>query len=474
MVELKNVSFTYGEAESDVLYNTGVYDISLNIARGRCVVLCGRSGSGKSTLLRLIGGLAPGFFPGELAGEVLLDGKEAAGLSSDERAKMLGMVFQDPRSQFFMDNVLDELAFTADNLGMPPKETKALLERQAEKLHIAHLLDQNLSDLSSGQKQRVAIAAASLLLPSVMLLDEPTANLDEKSTAELLDILTRLKNSGITLIVSEHRLQTFLPVADQYVCMDAGRIAQLWSPTEFRSLTTEQIRPYGLRHPRMQMDCASVSECSNENLCLECRSIGYRYRNGDGIENVTLRFPQGSVTALTGENGAGKTTLCKVLCGLMRPKQGTVLLCGRRQSRSALRVTSHFVMQDADYQLYTDSVGNELLLGKKVTEESKMRAFEALDAFGLREVKDRHPASLSGGQKQRVVLAAAYCSDAQLIVLDEPTSGQDGDNLLKTAVWIRKLAQEGRTVIVITHDKLLESLVCDRCVQMEKEEENNR
>ncbi len=212
MIELKNVSFTYGEAESDVLYNTGVYDISLHIPKGRCVVLCGRSGSGKSTLLRLIGGLAPGFFPGELAGEVLLNGKEAAGLSSDERAKTLGMVFQDPRSQFFMDSVLDELSFTADNLGMPPKETKTLLERQVKKLHIAHLLDRSLNNLSSGQKQRVAIAAASLLLPSVILLDEPTANLDEDSTAELLDTLTSLKDSGITVIVSEHRLHAFLPV----------------------------------------------------------------------------------------------------------------------------------------------------------------------------------------------------------------------------------------------------------------------
>ncbi len=252
--------------------------------------------------------------------------------------------------------------------------------------------------------------------------------------------------------------------------MDAGRIAHLWSRTEFQSLTPEQMRPYGLRHPQMRMDYVSAKKCSNENMCLECRNIGYRYRNGDGIDNVTLCFPQGSVTALTGENGAGKTTLCKVLCGLMRSKKGIVLFDGRRQSRSALRGASHFVMQDADYQLYTDSVGNELLLGKKVTEERKIRAFEALDAFGLRELKDRHPASLSGGQKQRVVLAAAYCSDARLIVLDEPTSGQDGDNLLKTAAWIRKLAQEGRTVIVITHDKLLQALICDRCARMEKKE----
>lgn len=185
-----------------------------------------------------------------------------------------------------------------------------------------------------------------------------------------------------------------------------------------------------------------------------------------GIRNISLTFPQGSVTALTGKNGAGKTTLCKVLCGLLRQQSGCITLNGQKLSCAERRRMSYFVMQDADYQLYSDSVINELLLGRKPSQSIKNRAEEALELFRLQAVRNRHPASLSGGEKQRVVIAAAYCSEAQLFVFDEPTSGMDGEGLLSMAQWVDALAQAGKTVVIITHDELLSELACDYRIRM--------
>ena len=187
-----------------------------------------------------------------------------------------------------------------------------------------------------------------------------------------------------------------------------------------------------------------------------------------GIRNINLVFPHGSVTALTGENGAGKTTLCKVLCGLLRQKSGSIMLDGRELSCAQRRRISYFVMQDADYQLYSDSIINELLLGREPSQDNKRRAEEALELFRLQAVRNRHPASLSGGEKQRVVIAAAYCSDAEMFVFDEPTSGMDGEGLLSMAHWADMLAQAGKTVIIITHDELLADIACDYRVRLMK------
>lgn len=469
MIELKDVTFHYGQEDGAYDLETGVKNIDLVIKPGQCVVLCGRSGCGKSTIMRLVNGLAPSFYAGRLTGEVNVGGKSPVSMLPHERTQMMGVVFQDPRSQFFMETVRDELAFSAENLGIAPDEIRSRIEKQANQLGIAQLLNDSLHKLSSGQKQRVAIAAASVLTPPLLLLDEPTANLDVSSTKNLMDILVKLKQNGTTLLISEHRLTPFLPIVDLFVCMENGRIARTWTKDEFCQLSNEDVRVYGLRHPDMMLPAEETGRTETEmpSVTVEGRELSYYYKKkGDAITNIHISLPAGSVTALTGENGTGKTTLCKILCGLLRERKGAVVRGGSKLSASARRAASYLVMQDADYQLYADSVGNEIVLGHSMNEELRDKAYEAMDAFGLRELRDRHPASLSGGEKQRVTMAAAYCSDAELIVLDEPTSGLDGDGVLKVAAWVKKLAQAGKTVVVITHDHILAKLACDQVVEL--------
>ena len=528
MITFCDVSFCYGEAEfaAGNRQDACIEGMSFDIQDGECVVLCGRSGTGKSTVLRLINGLAPAFYEGTLHGSVLVAGREPASMPPEQRVRTFGVVFQDPRSQFFMNSVQDEIAFSAENIGLEPMYVKEKVREAAALLNIEPLLCRTVDTLSAGQKQRVAIAAALILSPQILILDEPVSNLDADGIEILTGLLAEIKKRGTTIIISEHRLHTFLGIADSFLHIENGRAAHRWTADEFCRLQEGELRQFGFRYPGManlslrtnnihttevigQPESAALNEtpkraavetstpdlvvklpeaakiepdASRAALCVS--NVTYLYRNRRdagwgclgrdgsgramecGIRNISLTFPQGSITALTGENGAGKTTLCKVLCGLLRQQSGSITLHGQKLSCAQRRRMSYFVMQDADYQLYSDSVINELLLGRELSQSVKERAEKALELFRLQAVRNRHPASLSGGEKQRVVIAAAYCSEAQVFVFDEPTSGMDGEGLLSMAQWAGMLAQAGKTVVIITHDELLSEMACDYRIRM--------
>ena len=513
MITFCDVSFCYGEAElaAENRQDACIEGMSFDIRDGECVVLCGRSGAGKSTVLRLINGLAPAFYEGTLHGSVLVAGREPASMPPEQRVRTFGVVFQDPRSQFFMSNVQDEIAFSAENIGLEPMYVKEKVREAAALLNIEPLLCRTVDTLSAGQKQRVAIAAALILSPQILILDEPVSNLDADGIEILTGLLAEIKKRGTTIIISEHRLHTLLGIADSFLHIENGRAAHRWTAEEFCRLQEGELRQFGFRYPGMadlslrtnhiratevigaaaraaavetstpdpavKLPEAAKIEPDAVRSALCVSNVTYLYRNGRyaecrgedgsgramecGIRNISLTFPQGSITALTGKNGAGKTTLCKVLCGLLRQQSGCITLNGQKLSCAQRRRMSYFVMQDADYQLYSDSVINELLLGWKPSQNIKNRAEEALELFRLQAVRNRHPASLSGGEKQRVVIAAAYCSEAQLFVFDEPTSGMDGEGLLSMVQWVDALAQAGKTVVIITHDELLSEMACD-------------
>ena len=520
MIRFCDVSFYYGETGSaDNRQDACIEGMSFDIRDGECVVLCGRSGAGKSTVLRLINGLAPAFYEGTLHGSVLVAGREPASMPPEQRVRTFGVVFQDPRSQFFMNTVQDEIAFSAENIGLEPMYVKEKIREAAALLNIEPLLCRTVDTLSAGQKQRVAIAAALILSPQILILDEPVSNLDADGIEILTGLLAEIKKRGTTIIISEHRLHTFLGIADSFLHIENGRAAHRWTADEFCRLQEGELRQFGFRYPGMaelslrtnhiratevigaaeraaavetstpdpavKLPAAAKIEPDTSRSALCVSNVTYLYRNGRytecrgadgssramecGIRNISLTFPQGSVTALTGENGAGKTTLCKVLCGLLRQQSGSITLHGQKLSCAERRRISYFVMQDADYQLYSDSVINELLLGREPSQNIKKRAEEALELFRLQAVRNRHPASLSGGEKQRVVIAAAYCSKAQLFVFDEPTSGMDGEGLLSMVQWVDALAQAGKTVVIITHDELLSEMACDYRIRVTKQ-----
>lgn len=473
MIDIRNVEFRYASAVEPSLRG-----FDLAVAPGEFVVLCGRSGCGKTTATRLVNGLAPRFFEGELAGEVRLDGRDTAALSADEIVARVGSVFQDPRSQFFTTDATSEVAFTCENLGMPREELLDRVARTACELDVAGLLDRSIFGLSSGEKQRVALASARAFRPRLYVLDEPSANLDPEAAAQLARLLGRLKEQGATVLVSEHRLSYLRDLADRVVVMEQGRVSLELSGDELRSLGNEDAARLGLRsvYPERaaaaggrkgRVEDGSAGDGGDAPL-IEAAGVAFSYRRGAPVlRGVDFAARAGEVVAIVGRNGAGKSTLASVLCGLRKPGAGTVRVGGAARSARKLRALSSFVMQDADYQLFAESVADELRLGAEDVADADARAAEALERLGLAGLGQRHPASLSGGQKQRVTIGAALVRGSQLVFFDEPTSGLDGQSMRRVAATVRDLASGGRAVFVVTHDFELACACCTRVLHVE-------
>ena len=460
MIEFQNVFFSYSDGDSSIK------NINFSIKSGECVVLCGKSGSGKSTILRTVSGLAPAFYEGNLKGKVEIDKQIPAEMASEERAKLFGVVFQDPRSQFFMNNVQDEICFAAENIGLPTSEIKQKLDEIVGLVGIEHLLSKNIDELSSGQKQKVAIASSLILHPKVLILDEPTSNLDADGVKVLIKIIKKIKDRGISIIISEHRLEPFKEVVNRFLYIDKGMLREVWTNEEFESLDNENLSKLGLRPKTINKK--SKTEKS-KNLILDIESLSFHYKKtNSGINDINLKLYKGEVVSLLGNNGAGKTTLCKVISGLLKENRGTIKYKGKVANRNLRGKFCYFVMQDADYQLYSDSVVGEISIGKKTTKKLRQDMVDSLAAFSLNELKDRHPASLSGGEKQRVILAAAYCSAADVYILDEPTSGMDGDGLHAIIKWVKLLSEKGKIVVIITHDLLLAQATSDKFLYLQE------
>ena len=465
MIDFQNVYFSYKDGELTVK------DISFSINPGECVILCGRSGSGKSTILRTVSGLAPVFYEGFLQGKIEVDRQIPAELESENRAKLFGVVFQDPRSQFFMNTVQDEICFAAENIGVPSKKIREMLHEVSNFVGIEGLLSRNIDELSSGQKQKVAIASSLILQPKVLILDEPTSNLDAQGAKTLVEIIKKIKGRGIAIIISEHRFDVFKEAADRFLYIDRGKLNKIWTREEFENLSDEKLSSLGLR-PKMVVKNSNINVKTDKDLLLDIHSLSFHYKKTrEGIDNINLQLYRGEVVSLLGNNGAGKTTLCKVISGLLKENSGTIEYKGKISNCNLRNKFCYFVMQDADYQLYSDSVAGEIVFGKKVTEKLKQDLIESLNAFKLMALKDRHPASLSGGEKQRVTLAAAYCSDVDIYILDEPTSGMDGDGLRAIIKWVKLLAEKGKIVIIITHDLLLAEATSNKFIYLEEGEQ---
>lgn len=243
--------------------------------------------------------------------------------------------------------------------------------------------------------------------PKVLILDEPTSNLDIQGSKILIEIIKKIKDKGISIVISEHRIDSFKEVADRFLYINEGKLDEIWTSKQFENLSDEKLLSLGLRPKTVEK--SANNEIKNDNVpLLDIQSLSFHYKKtNSGIDNINLRLYKGEVVSLLGNNGAGKTTLCKVICGLLKENTGLIKYRGKVANRNLRNKFCYFVMQDADYQLYSDSVVSEISIGKKITEKLKKDMEDSLDAFSLIKLKDRHPASLSGGEKQRVILAAA-------------------------------------------------------------------
>ena len=466
MIELRNVSFRYNSEQEQIS------ELSLNIKKGEFIVITGPSGCGKTTLTRIINGLIPHFYEGKLTGELYLNGQNTEALQPWEFGKFVGSVFQDPRSQFFAAVSKDEIAFCCENYGVPSAKIAKKVDDVANALCIQPLLSRELLTLSSGEKQKVAVASASAMEPPVYVLDEPSANLDMDATEELAEILNRLKENGSTIVIAEHRLYYLMALADRVVYMTDGEIRREYTAEQMRALTRRQLDEMGLRATRIEdADHDSIRSdklVGDDKPAVSVKDLHLKVgkKRDCLLSELSFDIYPGEIVALTGSNGVGKTTLARTLCGLAKEAKGEIQYKGKAVKASARYKHAWFVMQDADCQLFSESVFGEMTVGKKASPERLKKAEGILAELDLWQYKDRHPASLSGGQKQRLTLAVALMQDTKLLILDEPTSGLDGKNLEKVVSCIKKQAEAGKAVLIITHDHELVQKACTRMLHL--------
>ena len=460
MIELTRASFQYENSDR------GVQDISLLVKSGECVVLTGLSGCGKTTVTRLVNGLAPSYYPGAFSGSVRIDGKDISALSTWEIGRLVGSVFQDPKSQFFSSELAGEVAFPCENYGLSAREIRERTDAAIEALQLSHLKDRAVDALSSGEKQRAAIASVYAMKPKVFVCDEPTANLDAAGTRQLAQTLRQLKEQGFTLLLAEHRIDWLMGIADRFLYLRDGRIVDEYAPRDLLLLPEADILGMGLRSPREGKSLPAPSVLGESPAVLKTAGLSKRIRKEVIFEDISLSVPEGSVTAITGQNGVGKTTLAQTLCGLAKQTRGHILIDGKKARAAVRRREIYYCGNDTSTQFFTASVAEELLLNTRLTEESKSHVRILLKEFGLYEYRDAHPSALSGGQKQRLAIACAIFSGRRILILDEPTSGLDGRNMRLIAERLKSEARNGRTILVITHDRELIESCCDNVVEV--------
>ena len=461
-VNLEDVSFCYAERQTKSLVH-----INLQIEQGECVILAGLSGSGKSTLIRLLAGLIPSFFAGELTGNIDVADLDWNTQELWQKAKLAGTVMQNPGNQFFCAIVAQELVMAAENYGFPPQEINDRKLKAASLMDVEDLDERLLTTLSSGQQQRVAMASSLCLNPEILLLDEPSANLSPDGVKALAIAILEAKEAGKTIIIAEHRFRYLRDIANRLVVLGQGKIIKNGTLSLLRD--EPQCRLMGLRYERLQTEVSLLKTESvnlnpnTQNNVLQIEDAGFRYRKKTPLvwNELSLSFDKGEIVALTGTNGCGKTTMLGCLFGLHKLSTGTL---HKKITTQAL------TLQQAEYQLFASRVFDELNYNAEANITQDARD-QWLSRFDLWQLGTEHPLTLSGGEAQRLVLAAAFVQGTELLLLDEPTSGMDGFHLQQLAGQIKKTADSGCLVIIATHDYELIEMCATRIIEMDKEKQ---
>ena len=463
MIEFENVSFSYIGQE-----HGGLHDINLKISDGECVLFCGRSGCGKTTITRLVNGLIPQFYQGELRGRVLVDGQEISNIPMYQIAAKVGSVFQNPRTQFFNVDTDSEIAFGIENEARPPKELAERVEQTAKDLQIQNLRNRNIFELSGGEKQKIAFASVYAMNPKIYLLDEPSSNLDMTSIQKLKKHLQLIKKQGKTVLIAEHRLYYLMELADRIVYLEKGEIKGIYAPEEFRQLSEHEREQMGLRAVDLQAVFPPKTYSPAPTPVLKLRNVTLRYKKQPVLHDIVLSAGKGEVIGVVGHNGAGKTTFSRALCGLHKDCDGQFLWESKPIERKERLKRSYMVMQDVNYELFADSVEAECSFGIRNPDQTLVNA--TLEELGLSPYREQHPNTLSGGQKQRVAVAVSMVCGKDVLVFDEPTSGLDFDSMTQVAGLIRRLSDMGKVIFIVTHDFEFVCRTCSRVLHFDKGE----
>ncbi|MCR5607279.1 MAG: energy-coupling factor ABC transporter ATP-binding protein [Treponema sp.] len=448
-IQINCESFTYNGQEKAVLKN-----LTFNADYGKLTLLSGFSGSGKSTLLSLINGVIPRITSGIFKGQVLINGQSTEGLTMSEIARKTACVLQNAESQIVNQIVEDEIAFTCENFAIPEKEIEAKIEKYCSLLKLEK--EWQTRTLSGGQKQRLITASVLAMDSPIIIFDEPLANLDQNGAKELLSIMKKLSKEGKAILLVEHRLDIVLPFVDIVWQLKNGRTELINDKKSFLAKQTSLIKD-------SNEDCISESK-----IVIKIKDIKKAFGKREILKGLSCSINRADRILLLGENGCGKTTLLNIIARLLKADSGSIeqyidTKLGKKAYKKWYKKVG-VVYQNPNYQLFMPSVKEEILFNSDDTEY----ALDIAEKLGLKELFKRHPQSLSEGQKRRVSIAAILAQKPELLLLDEPTVGQDYEGLKSLINVINEVHRKTKcTIISITHDFRCASALCDKSFLIE-------
>ncbi len=497
VVRIRNLCYRYSNGASDWVLK----DLDLDIKEGEYVLICGPSGSGKSTLCRTLNGLIPQFYGGDLEGNVRVDGLDTQEHPVSELFVHVGIVLQNAEAQLFNDTVEGELAFGLESLGWPGEEIDTRVQEVADVVQITHLLERNPHQLSGGEQKLTIIAATLAPRPRILVLDEPYASLDPANVERVRAALHAIHERGTAVMLVEHRLEKAVTDAERMLVLHRGQIALEGTP---RDVMARDITRFGLRPPAavrvgkalnlkdIPLDVESLAaaargrplpsdllhpqriakERNKGETLLETREVSFSFEERSVLRGVNLSLQAGECLALVGANGSGKTTLIRHFNGLYKPDPGQVLVLGRDTRRASISELARHVglaFQNVNDQFFKFTVKEEIEVGARTLKRYDENWLQELIAlFQLDPLLNRSPHRLSGGEKKRVAFAAALAARPDILVLDEPTTGQDWSFQQALSDLLKELQDRGQTVVLVTHDLDFAERCADRWVLLAK------